>query len=306
VQGDENGWGHAPVAPCWRCARCGFASMVETWPGDGDTRRCPHCGESYTKGPEPGDEVRWRDLGSSGRLSAADSPGHAPREAYHPETGELVEENAGLLPDGRRCPVAECQALHSDALVAVTQPYVRPEGLPMAAKTYTVYNSAMATTAAPVSQPTGSAIRTMMQLCPATGFIIRPISWGISFDASAAATPGKVELIEVNVAATMSTAFAAADIQPAGDANAPANTAGSSGVPLNLSTGTSGFATTSVTEGSTTASRMADIQLIAPTNQYMQQWPLGREFECIPQRFLRVRVTFGATVNMICWVTFEI
>lgn len=176
----------------------------------------------------------------------------------------------------------------------------------MAAKTYIVYNSAMATTAAPVKQPTGSAIRTMLQLKPATGVIIRPIAWGVAFDASAAATPGVVELVESDVLATMSTALAVADVQLYGDANAPANTSGTSGVPLNLGTSASGFATAAVTEGTTTASRMADLQLIAPTNQYSQQWPLGREFECIPQRSLRIRVTFGTTVNMIAWIIFEV
>lgn len=177
----------------------------------------------------------------------------------------------------------------------------------MAAKTYIVYNSAMATTAAPVKQPTGTAIRTMMQLKPATGVIIRPIAWGISFDGAAAAVGGNVELIETDVGATsLSTAYAAADIQPYGDANAPANTAGTSGVPLNLGTSASGFSTGAVTEGSTTASRMSDLQIIQPTTQYSIQWPLGREFECIPQRFLRVRVTFGTSVNMYCFIIFEV
>lgn len=177
----------------------------------------------------------------------------------------------------------------------------------MAAKTYMVYNSAMATTAAPVKQPTGTAIRTMMQLKPATGVIIRPIAYGCSFDGSAAATPGIVELIETDVGATaLTTAYVAADIQVYGDANAPANTAGTSGVPLNLGTSASGFSTAAVTEGTTTASRMIDVQQIAPTNQFVYQWPLGREFECIPGRFLRFRVTFAATVNMICWIQFEV
>lgn len=176
----------------------------------------------------------------------------------------------------------------------------------MSAKTYIVYNSAMATTAAPVKQPTGTAIRTMMQLKPATGFIIRPVTWGVSFDGSAAAVPGIVELIETNVSASMSTAFAAADIQPYGDYNAPANTAGTSGVPLNLGASASAFGTGSVTEGSTTVSRMCDLQQIAPTNQWAYQWPLGREFECTPQLFLRVRVTFAASVSMICYVIFEV
>lgn len=175
----------------------------------------------------------------------------------------------------------------------------------MSAPTYIVYNSAMATTAAPVKQPTGTAIRTMMQLKPATGYIIRPVAWGCSFDGSVAATPGVVELVETDVACTITTAFAAADVQLYGNALAPANTAGSSGTPLNLATTASGFATAAGTEGTTTATRMADVQLIAPTNQYVYQWPLSREFEVQPQKFLRVRVTFAATINMICWVVFE-
>jgi hypothetical protein len=177
----------------------------------------------------------------------------------------------------------------------------------MSAKTYIVYNSAMATTAAPVKQPTGTAIRTMMQLKPATGVVLRPVAWGCSFDGSAAATGGTVELVETDVGATsLSTPYAVGDIQPYGDPNAPANTSGASGVPLNLGTSQSGFSTAAVTEGSTANSRMADVQIIQPTNQYMQQWPLGREFECIAGRFLRVRATFAATVNMIAWVLFEI
>jgi hypothetical protein len=175
----------------------------------------------------------------------------------------------------------------------------------MAAPTYLIYNSAMALTAAPVKQPTGAAIRTMLQIRPAIGYIIRPIAWGISFDAAAAAAGGTVELIEVDVAATMSTAFAAADVQTYGNANAPANTAGATGVPLNLATTASGFATAAVTEGTPTASRMADLQIVQPTNQYVNYWPLGREFECIPQRYLRVRVNFTATVNMYCFILFE-
>jgi hypothetical protein len=178
----------------------------------------------------------------------------------------------------------------------------------MSAKTYIVYNSPMATTAAPTKQPTGSAIRTMMQLKPATGVILRPVAWGCSFDinGTVGGVPGVIELIETDVAATMSSAFAVADIQPYGDANAPANTAGSGGVPLNLATTASGYATAAVTEGTTTVSRMADLQLIAPTNQYMQQWPLGREFECVPGRFLRVRATLAVTANMLTWIVFEV
>lgn len=167
---------------------------------------------------------------------------------------------------------------------------------------YKIYNSAMATTAAPVKQPTGTAIRTMMQLRPATGYYPQILAWGVSFDASAAAVPGVVELFEGDVAATMSTAYVAADIQPYDDDRNIANTAGVSGVPFNLSTTTSGFATAAVTEGTTTTSRMFDIQLIAPTNQYNYEWALGGRPKMKAQAYTRVRVTCAATVNMIVWI----
>lgn len=176
----------------------------------------------------------------------------------------------------------------------------------MANVSYIIYNSAAATTAAPVKQPSGTAIRTMMQLAVATGYLPKVISWGISFDGSAAATPGTVELIETDVAATgLSTAYVLADVQKWQNSNSPTQTSGTSGLPFNLGTSLSGFATGAVTEGSTTVSRMADCALIAPTNQYVHDFPLGREFELIAGRFLRVRVTFGTTVNMICWVIVE-
>jgi hypothetical protein len=164
----------------------------------------------------------------------------------------------------------------------------------------------MATTAAPVKQPTGTAIRTMMQLAPATGFAIRIIEWGCSYDGFAAVIPGTVELIDTGtVFATVSTAYAAADIQPYGDPNATANTTGTSGVPLNLGTSLSGFATASGTEGSTTATRMGAVGLFSPTTLNFFQMPLSREFEVPPGHCLRVRATFAATVNMICYIIFE-
>lgn len=171
----------------------------------------------------------------------------------------------------------------------------------MAAKTYTVFNGPVATTAAPASVATGTAIKTLLQLKPSQA--IQVVAWGVSFDGSAAATPGKVELVETDVAATV-TAFVAADVQPHSDPNATANTAGTSGVPLNLGTSASGY--TATAEGTTTASRMADLQLVAPTSQYAREFSLGREFEVAAGKFLRVRVTFGAAVNALCWVTFAV
>lgn len=180
---------------------------------------------------------------------------------------------------------------------------------------YMVYNAAQATTAAPVKQPTGTAIRTMMQLKCATGYFGKVIEWGCSFDAFLAAAPGQVELVETGtVGATgLSTAYAVADIQPFEDPNSPANTSGTSGVPFNLGTSASGFATGAVTEGSTTATRMLDIQMLPPTGPYIKQFPLGREpgygyyaaAAAAAINYLRVRMTFGTTVNATIYVVTE-
>lgn len=173
----------------------------------------------------------------------------------------------------------------------------------MSAKTYVVYNGPMCTTAPPSKVATGTSTKTMLQIKPAQ--VIRPIAWGVSFDGSSAATPGEVELIDTGTVFATVTAYAAADVQLYGDSNtALANTAGASGVPLNLGTSASGY--TATAEGVITTTRMADLQQVAPTNQYVLQWPLGREFEVPAGDCLRVRMTFGTSVNAYCFVVFEV
>lgn len=176
----------------------------------------------------------------------------------------------------------------------------------MSGRYYIIGNSAQPTTAAPVKQPTGTAIRTMMQLRTAASIYARAVAWGCSFDGSALATPGQIELFETTVAATMSTAYAAGDIMPYNPYDATANTAGASGVPFNLSTTTSGFATAAVTEGTVAGYRCADMQMVSPTAQWNYQWPLAREFALTPQMYLRVRAMFGTTINMYAYVVIEI
>ena len=51
---------------------------------------------------------------------------------------------------------------------------------------------------------------------------------------------------------------------------------------------------------------MAWCGLVAPTNQIDYQFPLGREFEMIAGKFLRLRVTFGTTVNVIAYMVIEV
>lgn len=163
---------------------------------------------------------------------------------------------------------------------------------------YTIFNGAKNTTAAPVKVATGTAIKTLLQLKPLIP--CRVIEWGISFDGSAAATPGAVEFIETDVAATSLTAHVNADITQV-DAEAIAMGDPTSAL---ISVGTSATGYTAGAEGTTTAVRNLDgPQLMAPTIEYIKQFPLGREPVIQANKFCRVRVTFAATVNALTYIT---
>lgn len=165
-----------------------------------------------------------------------------------------------------------------------------------------VYNGAMQTTSAPASVATGASIKTLLQIKPGATQIVKITEWGISFDGSAAATPGKVELIETDVNATV-TAFVSADFTKL---DGDALTAGDPTTAFFV-TGTAGCGYTSSAEGSITAVRnLAGPQLIAPTNQFIQQFPLGQEPIIQPGKFGRIRVTFGATVNALCYLKMQV
>jgi len=169
------------------------------------------------------------------------------------------------------------------------------------AKTYICFNGPMPTVAAGAPVATGAVIITLLQLKPALP--IKVIEWGISFSGFAAAAPGKVELLTTGVIYGTVTAFAAADVMPYDDPNAPVNTAGVNGVPLNLGVTESGYTCTN--EAAIVATRYGDVQQISPTGQYVKQFPLGREFGVPALGCLRVRVTFAASVYAVCYVIFE-
>jgi hypothetical protein len=165
---------------------------------------------------------------------------------------------------------------------------------------YLVGNFAMPTTTAPTKQPTGAAIRTMLQLATASGNPIWVNEFHISFDGITAATPIQVELVDTAaVAATMSTAHVAANItQLSTVADGGAST-------LSLgATNLTGFATAAVTEGTVAATRVLWADQIPPSSTFTKQWALGTEPIVPGGRYLRVRVTAGASVNCYTHITF--
>lgn len=167
---------------------------------------------------------------------------------------------------------------------------------------YLIANGPMPTTAAFVKVTTGTAIKTMLQVKPGATVNAKIVEWGISFDGSAAATPIVVELIEADVAATV-TASASADITKY---DADALNGGDPTTAL-IAVGTTSTGYTSTSEGSITAIRNLDApQLIAPTNQYIKQFPLGERPVIQASKFARIRVTAPVAVNAYCYMILEI
>lgn len=160
------------------------------------------------------------------------------------------------------------------------------------AKQYIAWNFAMPTTAAPVPVTTAAVIKTLLQIAPPSTEDLCVIRWGIAFDGTAAAAPIKVELIETDVAATV-TAHVAAGIMPTTRANDVASL-------VTLGTAATGY--TASAEGTTAASRLLDFQQVPPNGGYIMQFPLEQEPMCRASKFLRIRVTAPVAVNASCFI----
>ena len=169
---------------------------------------------------------------------------------------------------------------------------------------YLIPNGPSPTTAAQAVVATGTSIKTMLQVklgATITG-LATIIEWGISFDGSSADTPIKCELLStMAVKATITEHVAAGIVNLDPKAEAPVDD-------LPFAFGAAGDETgyTASAEGSITATRVFDPQLIAPTNQYVKQWPLGREPMFDADEFMRIRVTAGTDVNCYCYVIIEV
>lgn len=157
----------------------------------------------------------------------------------------------------------------------------------------------MPTTALTPGVTTGTGVKTLLQLKPFVRGKI--IAWGISFDGSAAATPIKVELCETGTVNATVTASVDNDIVKL-DSTTDQVAASVAGLTL----ATSGTGYTASAEGTVTATRVFDAQFVAPTNQYIYQFPLGQEPIMIAANIYRIRVNAGAAVNAICWIEIDI
>lgn len=173
------------------------------------------------------------------------------------------------------------------------------------ATAYLVQNGAMTTTAPFTGVTTSATLYTQLQVVPSANTPLTIIEWGVSFNGSSAAAPFACELVETGAIAATVTAYAVADVMPYDGAGAPAQSGTSTtSVPLNISTTLSGY--TSSGEGSIVATRTFDPQLIAPTGQYVKQFPLGREPKIKPGNVCRIRVKGDGTIKCFAYLVFEV
>ena len=156
---------------------------------------------------------------------------------------------------------------------------------------YTIPNHAKNTTAAPAGVTTGTAIKTMLQIKPIVPLFV--IEWGYFFDG----TPSdiKVELIEVDVAATV-TASVDADITRIDRVSDGV----ASSIFMTLSTTGTGF--TSSSEGTVTVVRNLDAPQVTSLKAFVKPFALGEEPMIQTAQFGRIRVTAAAAVNMLCYI----
>lgn len=161
---------------------------------------------------------------------------------------------------------------------------------------YMCFNGPMPTTGSQQQVATGTAIKTMLQLATPSTRQLQIISWGFSLSS---VPNGVVELLSGDVADTV-TAHVASGVQPL-DPNAP---------PSLLSLGTSSTGYTASAQGTMTTVRVHDSQIITATTG---QNELNNSYQFMPDerpiiginRFLKVRVNFGTSVNMQCWVCWD-
>lgn len=166
-------------------------------------------------------------------------------------------------------------------------------------------NGPAPTTVSAVAVTTGTGLKTLQQvkLGGSTNQTARVVEWGISFDGSAAATPIAVELLTTGTVKATITEYVAADIINLLDPNAGAVT---DDFPFAFTAAGDESGYTATAEGTITATRTFDLQYIAPTNQYVKQFPLGREPVFRMDEYLRIRVKAGSAVNAYCYLIIEV
>jgi hypothetical protein len=135
--------------------------------------------------------------------------------------------------------------------------------------------------------------KTVLQVATPGTTDLRILGWGISFDGSnGAAVPVIAQLADSDVAATVT----ALSPDKWGNDLSPASLCVS---------GTSASGYNASAEGTITVSRNFDAQHVHPQTGYGVWFPEGRQPKVAVSRFLRIRCTAPAVVNVIPWIVWD-
>lgn len=157
----------------------------------------------------------------------------------------------------------------------------------------TLYIATPKTSHAVTEVATGTGLKTLLQVAVPSTTDIRVCGWGVSFDGAASTDPpGVLVLADVDVAATVTSQTP--DKWESADAQASLCIGGASATGYNASV-----------EGTITDSRFLDVQNVHPQTGYSVWFPSDKLPRVKPSRFLRIRSTFGVTVNAIPWIVWE-
>ena len=168
---------------------------------------------------------------------------------------------------------------------------------------YQCWNAITPTTAAMAASSTGTSIKAMLQISTPSTRQIQVLSWGYNLSAAPASGTGQIELIQVDVAASGGTTHVAAGLQQL-DPNAPNSL-------MTLGTANTGYSFSTL--NSPTVSRTFDQSIVPATTASAGVSLLDYEKDFMPDerpivavsKFLQVRVTFSAAVNMLCYVVWD-
>lgn len=161
---------------------------------------------------------------------------------------------------------------------------------------FKAYSGAMPTTGLTAGVAGVTGVKTLLQLAPPSGRRLFARAWGVSFDSAASAAGVKCELVETDVAATV--------VAHTSTGLVALNADGLS-TPSALTLGTAATGYTASAEGSVTATRVFDLQYVNPAGGYSWSWMLGDEALVVPTKFLRVRISAPASVNVNAWIQWE-
>jgi hypothetical protein len=144
---------------------------------------------------------------------------------------------------------------------------------------------------------TGSKVA--IQLSTPSTLRIRIIEYGISFDGSAAATPALVELVETNTTSKATVTTLAGLVLSLDNPNAITSR-------LSFGTTDTGYGAAAIPTQTPNITRYLDgPQYISPTNQFIKQFPLGREPIGTQSAWQQLRVNTSATVNVQAYIMWE-